>query len=71
MNETSTLSPYFTDNQVVNQLRSFYSMTEMWKINFNNLLSQAEDKGDYFELKIMTRTFHIDKTTGGVTEVKL
>lgn len=65
-----TLSPYFTDNQVVNQLRSFYSLTEMWKIDFGNLLSQAEDKGDYFELKIMQRTFNIDKRTGGVTEVE-
>lgn len=64
-----TLSPYFTDNQVVNQLRSFYSLTEMWKIDFHNILSQCEDKGDYLELKIMERTFQIDKVTGSVTEV--
>ena len=64
-----TLSPYFTDSQVVNQLRSFYSLSEMWKIDFYNSLSQAEDKGEFFELRIMNRLFKIDKITGGVSEV--
>ena len=67
--DTVSLSPYFSDSEVVNQLRSFFSLTEMWKINFYNLLSQCVDKGEYFELQIMKRTFHIDKYTGGVTEV--
>ena len=68
--DTISLSPYFTDSSVVNSLRSFFSLTEMWKIDFYNLLSQAEDKGDYFELRIMGRLFRIDKITGGVTEVE-
>ena len=69
--DTISLSPYFTDSSVVNSLRSFFSLTEMWKIDFYNLLSQAEDKGEYFELRIMNRLFQIDKITGGVTEVEM
>ena len=67
--DTITLSPYFTDNEVVSQLRPFFSTEEMWTIDFFNLLSQAEDKGEYFELRIMNRLFQIDKMTGSVTEV--
>ena len=68
--DTISLSPYYPDSRVVNELRSFFSLTEMWKIDFYNLLSQAEDKGEYFELRIMNRLFQIDKITGGVVEVK-
>ena len=66
--DTITLSPYFTDNEVVSQLRPFFSTEEMWRIDFHNLLSQAEDKGDYFELKIFKRVFIIHKLTGMVEE---
>ena len=45
--DTISLSPYYPDSSVVNSLRSFFSLTEMWKIDFYNLLSQAEDKGEY------------------------
>ena len=67
--DTISLSPYYPDSRVVNELRGFFSLGDMWKIDFYNLLSQAEDKGDYFELRIMGRLFRIDKITGGVTEV--
>lgn len=68
--DTISLSPYYPDSRVVNELRGFFSLSEMWKIDFYNLLSQAEDKGDFFELRIMGRLFRIDKITGGVTEVE-
>ena len=68
--DTISLSPYFTDSSVVNSLRPFFSLSEMWSIDFHNLLSQVEDKGEYFELRIMNRLFQIDKITGGVTEVE-
>ena len=55
---------------MVNELRGFFSLSEMWKIDFYYLLSQAEDKNDYFELRIMGRLFRTDKITGGVTEVE-
>ena len=68
--DTISLSPYFPDSSVVNSLRPFFSLSEMWSIDFHNLLSQVEDKGEYFELRIMNRLFQIDKITGGVTEVE-
>ena len=68
--DTISLSPYYPDSSVVNSLRPFFSLSEMWNIDFHNLLSQAEDKGEYFELRIMNRLFRIDKITGGVTEVE-
>ena len=68
--DTISLSPYFPDSSVVNSLRPFFSLSEMWTIDFHNLLSQVEDKGEYFELRIMNRLFQIDKITGGVTEVE-
>lgn len=64
-----TLSPFFFDGEVVSQLRSYFSSDEMWQIDFNHLLSHAEDNGDFFKLKIGDRLFHIDKITGGVNEV--
>jgi len=67
--DTNTLSPYFTDSQVVSQLRGFFGLDEMWRIDFMNLLSQCVDKGDFFELRIMERCFRIDKVTGGVEEL--
>ena len=69
--DTISLSPYLTDKEVVSQLRTFFSTEEMWTIDFANLLSQAEDIGDYFELRIMNRTFNIHKITGNVTEVEM
>lgn len=68
--DTISLSPYYPDSSVVNSLRCFFSLNEMWTIDFHNLLSQAEDKGEFFELRIMNRLFRIDKVTGGVTEVE-
>ena len=68
--DTISLSPYYPDGSVVNSLRPFFSLSEMWTIDFHNLLSQVEDKGEYFELRIMNRLFRIDKITGGVTEVE-
>ena len=68
--DTISLSPYYPDSSVVNSLRCFFSLSEMWTIDFHNLLSQAEGKGEYFELRIMNRLFQIDKITGGVTEVE-
>ena len=69
--DTISLSPYYPDSSVVNSLRPFFSLSEMWTIDFYNLLSQAEDKGEFFELRIMNRLFRIDKVTGGVTEVEM
>lgn len=68
---TNTVSDYFTDEELCSQLRMQYDLDEMWRIDFMSLLSQVVDIGECFELKIKNRTFHIDKITGSVTEVKI
>ena len=68
---TNTVSEYFTDEDLCSQLRMQYPLEEMWNIDFKSLLQQVFDIGDCYELKIKTRTFHIDKITGAVTEVKV
>lgn len=67
--DNMTLSPYFVDSEPISQLRGFFSLDEMWTIDFENIISQAVRKGDYFELRLMGRLFRIDYYTGGVTEV--
>jgi len=66
-----TVSPYFSDEELVSQLRMQYGLEEMWNIDFQSLLSQIVDVGECLQLQIKGRTFNIDKVTGGVTEVKL
>ena len=67
----STLTPYTTDEEICSQLRMFFSVEEMWSIDFMNLLSQAVPRGDSFVLDIMGRRFKIMKVTGSVVEVKV
>lgn len=66
-----TLSPYYLDKSIVNQLRSFFEPEEQWNIDFESLLSQVEDYDDeYYILKINTRVFKIHKVQGFVEEVE-
>ena len=64
-----SLSPYFTDKSIVNQLRSFFDLDEQWTIDFMSLLGQVVDFGEFYELKIKGRVFQIDKVQGVVEEV--
>ena len=65
-----SLSPYFEDKDIVNQLRSFFEIDEQWTIDFWSLLSQVEDYDDEsFLLKIKDRNFLIHKVHGSVVEV--
>lgn len=65
-----SLSPYFSDKSIVNQLRSFFDLDEQWTIDFQSLLSQVEDFNEFYELKIKDRIFRIDKLLGIVSEVE-
>ena len=66
-----TLSPYYLDKSIVNQLRSFFEVEEQWNIDFESMLSQVEDYDDeYYILKINTRVFKIHKVQGFVEEVE-
>ena len=67
----NTVSPYYSDEELCSQLRMQYSLDEMWNIDFQSLLSQIIDMGDYLRLQIKGRTFNIDKITANVTEVEI
>lgn len=65
-----SLSPYFSDDGVVNQLRGFFGFDEQWSIDFYSLLSQVEDLDEeHLQLKIKDRLFTIHKVLGFVDEV--
>ena len=64
------LSPYFTDDELVSQLRLQFDDDEMWDIDFTTIFSLIEDAGDYFTLDFRNRSFRIDKITGIVAEVE-
>ena len=63
------LSVYFSDESIVNQLRSFFELEEQWTIDFGSLLSQVEeDDEEFYSLKIKGRRFLIHKVLGFVSE---
>ena len=61
---------FFTVGELVQQLRCFFSYDEMFTIDFRPFISQMEDYGDYYRLKMRGRVFRVDKVTGIITEVK-
>lgn len=64
------LSIFFSDDEVISQLRAYFELNEMWSIDFNACLSQVEDYDENsFFLKINDKNFVIDKITGSVSEV--
>ena len=65
-----TLTPYVPDKEIASQLRMFFPLDLQWTIDFENLLSQAVDRGEYFTLQIMEKKFKIHKITGSVSEVE-
>ena len=65
------LSDYFTDNEVISQLRMFFELEEMFNIDFDACLSQVSDYDEnYFCLNIKDKNFVIEKMTGIVEEVE-
>ena len=66
---TNTVSDYFEDEDLINNLRTFFELEEMWKINFYALLTDIAELNDiYLQLKYKGRVFYIHKLTGDVTE---
>lgn len=64
------ISPYFTDEELISQLRLQFDYEDMWDIDFTTIFQSIEDMGDYFSLKLRNRCFNIDKITGIVVEVE-
>ena len=64
----NSISEYFSDEDLISQLRLQFEYEEMHSIDFALFLNKVEDNGDCFELKINNRLFYIDYITGIVTE---
>ena len=64
----NTISPYFDDELVESQLMDFFSLDEMYTINFKLFFNTIIDVDEYLEMNIRGRIFYIDKETGTVTE---
>ena len=66
---TNTLSEYFTDEDLEQNLRVQFDEEEQWDMDFKTVFNQIEDMGDYLQLRLRGRVFQIDKITAGITEV--
>lgn len=64
------ISPFFTDEDLISQLRVQFDYEQMYDFDFKQILGQVEDRGDDYFLRFRGRKFSIDKMTGGITEVK-
>ena len=64
------LSPYFTDEELISQLRLQFDYEEMWDVDFTTIFQAIEDLGDYYSLNFRNRGFGINKITGEVVEVE-
>ncbi len=66
---SNSISDFYTDEELISNLRPFFEDNEMWNINFQSLLKQIEEHNDiYFILRIKNRIFYIDKISGEVME---
>lgn len=66
---TNTISDYFTDEDLEQNLRTMFEYDEMFDMDFRTVFNQIEDTGEDYSLKLRGRTFKIDKITGSVEEV--
>ena len=63
------ISEYFTDEELISNLRLFFNESEMWDTDFRIWLNNIEDLESCFYLKLRGREFVIDKITGSVEEL--
>nr|WP_294999893.1 hypothetical protein [uncultured Methanobrevibacter sp.] len=63
------VSDYFTDDDLISQLRLFFDEESQWDTDFRVFLNHIIDRGADFYLEFRGRKFSIDKITGVVSEV--
>lgn len=63
------VSPLFTDEDLISQLRLQFDYDEQFTIDFYSILGQVVERSNDFYLELKGRCFSIDKITGIVTEV--
>ena len=67
---TNTVSDYFTDEDLEQNLRTMFDYDEMFDMDFRTVFNQINDYDeDNLELKLRGRTFRIDKVTGAIEEM--
>jgi hypothetical protein len=67
---TNTISPYFTDEDLITQLNLQLPYEEQHTVDFTQLFHEIEDNGDTLQLRFRGTLYNIDKITGTVTEAK-
>lgn len=65
----NSLSVYFDDDLVVENLRCFFDYEDMFDFDFTTILGAVIDRGSDLYLEFRGRKFSIDKLTGNVSEV--
>ena len=68
MNNCS-LSPYFTDEQIMFNIRCCFTDDERWDMDLNTVFNQIEEVTGGWELRIKGLNIFIDEMTG-VARVK-
>ena len=67
---TNTVSDYFSDEDLEQNLRAMFDYEAMFDMDFRTVFNQIEDTGEDYSLKLRGRSFRIDKVTGSVEEVE-
>ena len=62
----SGLSPYFSDDDLINSLRKYYPKNKQYTVNFQYWLHTAKKIKDGIIIQIASRKFLIDFYTGSV-----
>lgn len=65
-----TVSPFFSDEELEDNLRDFFEYDEMYTMDFKTVFNQFEELGDTLRLRLRGRVFDIDKETGIIMEVE-
>ena len=66
------ISDYYSDDELLAQLRSFFDVEEQNNIDFKSYLGQVEEiDNDTLQVKINNRVFQFSRELCGVMEVEL
>ena len=63
------ISEFYSDEDIVSQLRSFFDETEREEIDFWNALSTVSEDDEYFTVMVKSRKFRFHSVIGDVEEV--
>ena len=63
------ISEFYSDDDIVSQLRSFFDETEREEVDFWNALSTVSEDDEYFTVMVKSRKFRFHSVIGDVEEV--